>query len=586
MARGEVLPAVGFVARLIRPHWIPFSVAVFGGALFAAGAVAGAVVFGRIVDDVVLPVFDGRRDVGAPTILGWTALLLAVVVIRIVGVVARRYFAGMTAERVSREFRDELASAYVRLPMAFHRKRSAGDLLAHVDTDTETVTEVLHPLPFSFAAAFMAVFAAIAMFLVDPLLAIVALAIFPLSILVNKLYTERVEEPATSQQASVGKVASVAHESFDGALVVKLLGREGAESMRFDAEAAELRRHRIEVGNLRAIFEATLGAVPNFGIIVVVLVGAWRIDNGSATVGGLVQIAALFAALSLPMRVLGYFLQNVPSSRAANRRLNTVFDEPFADAGAGRSLPAGPADLRFRGVTIGFDDQPVVSDVDLDVRAGETVALVGATGSGKSTLVAALAGLLDPIAGTIEFGGVPVDDLDPAVRVDAIRIAFQEAFLFADSVDANVGLDRSGIERAEIDGALATAGAEGFVDDLPDRAATVVGERGMTLSGGQRQRIALARALAGRPRLVVLDDATSAVDAAVERKILDALRDSDHAPSMLIVAHRLSTIRLADRVVFVKNGRIAGRGTHEELQRDPDYLALATAYEQAEAANG
>ncbi|MGZ0178982.1 MAG: ABC transporter ATP-binding protein [Acidimicrobiales bacterium] len=585
MAKSSVGESIWFIGRMVRPHWVPFTVAVTGGAVFAAGAVLSAVLLGRLVDDVILPVFDQGDDIAMSTVLGWGALLLGIVMIRIIGVVGRRYFAGMTAERVSRGFRRDLAHAYVRLPMSFYQRRSAGDLLAHVDTDSDTVTEVLHPLPFAFAAMFMAAFAAIAMFLVDPLLALLAFAIFPISIVMNRVYTDRVEGPATEQQASVGKVAAVAHESFDGALVVKLLGREQAEIKRFNDEAEELRQHRVRVGTLRAVFESTLGAVPNLGIVLVVLIGAWRVESGDATVGGLIQIAALFATLSLPLRILGYFLQNVPIARAASARLHTVLDEPFAAPGAGNSLADTPADLRFENVTLGFGDQVIVSDVDLEVRAGETVALVGATGSGKSTLVSALAGLLEPQAGTITFGGIPIDDLDPAMRADSIRIAFQEAFLFGDTIDANVGLERSGIDRQQIDVALVTAGADGFVGALPAATSTIVGERGMTLSGGQRQRVALARALAGQPRLVVLDDATSAVDAAIERQILDALRAGDHAPSMLIVAHRLSTIRLADRIVFVKQGRIAGRGTHEELLADPDYLALATAYEDAEAEN-
>lgn len=568
---------------MVRPHWPVFTVAVLGGAVFAAGAVMSAMILGRLVDDVILPVFEQGEDISSSSLAGWAAVLLSVVVIRIIGVVARRYFAGMTAERVSRGFRRDLAHAYVRLPMSFYRRRSSGDLLAHVDTDSDTVTEVLHPLPFAFAAMFMAIFAAIAMFLVDPLLALLAFAIFPISIVLNRVYTQRVSVPATQQQASVGKVAAVAHESFDGALVVKLLGREQAETARFNAEAEELRQHRVRVGTLRAIFESTLNAVPSLGIVLVILIGAWRVESGAATVGGLIAISALFATLSLPLRILGYFLQNVPIARAASARLHSVLDEPFAEPGASQMLTGADADLRFEHVILGFGDQVIIDDVDLEVRAGETVALVGATGSGKSTLVSALAGLLEPLGGRITFGGIPIDDLDPAVRTDAIRIAFQEAFLFGDTIDANVGLERNGIERCEIDGAIATAGATGFVTALPDNTSTVVGERGMTLSGGQRQRVALARALAGQPRLVVLDDATSAVDAAIERQILDALRDSEHAPSMLIVAHRLSTIRLADRVVFVKAGRIAGRGTHEELLANPDYLALATAYEEAEA---
>ena len=583
MAKSEVGESIRFIGRMVRPHWPVFTVAVLGGAVFAAGAVMSAMILGRLVDDVILPVFEQGEDISSSSLAGWAAVLLSVVVIRIIGVVARRYFAGMTAERVSRGFRRYLAHAYVRLPMSFYRRRSSGDLLAHVDTDSDTVTEVLHPLPFAFAALFMAIFAAIAMFLVDPLLALLAFAIFPISIVLNRVYTQRVSVPATQQQASVGKVAAVAHESFDGALVVKLLGREQAETARFNAEAEELRQHRVRVGTLRAIFESTLNAVPSLGIVLVILIGAWRVESGAATVGGLIAISALFATLSLPLRILGYFLQNVPIARAASARLHSVLDEPFAEPGAGQMLTDADADLRFEHVILGFGDQVIIDDVDLEVRAGETVALVGATGSGKSTLVSALAGLLEPLGGRITFGGIPIDDLDPAVRTDAIRIAFQEAFLFGDTIDANVGLERNGIERREIDGAIATAGATGFVTALPDNTSTVVGERGMTLSGGQRQRVALARALAGQPRLVVLDDATSAVDAAIERQILDALRDSEHAPSMLIVAHRLSTIRLADRVVFVKAGRIAGRGTHEELLANPDYLALATAYEEAEA---
>lgn len=586
MATGEVSRSIRFIARLIGPHWMPFAVAVFGGAVYAAGAVAGAVILGNIVDDVVLPVFEQGADVSLGRVFGWAAVLLSIVVIRILGVITRRYFAGMTAERVARSFRHDLAQAYVRLPMSFHRERAAGDLLAHIDTDSDTVTEVLHPLPFAFAAVFMAIFAAIAMFLVDPLLALLAFAIFPVSILLNRVYTSRVRGPANEQQDSVGKVAAVAHESFDGALVVKLLGRESDEVSRFNAEAEELRHHRIHVGTLRAIFESTLSALPSLGIVLVVLIGAWRVDSGAATVGGLIQISALFATLSLPLRILGYFLQNVPVAQAANRRLSSVIDRPAAAVGAGLALADGAADLRFEDVTLGFGDQVIVSNVTLEVASGETVALVGATGSGKSTMVSALAGLLDPQSGAITFGGVPIDDLDPAVRADAIRIAFQEAFLFGDTVDANVGLDRAGVGSGEVSKALVTASAKTFVDALPSRSATIVGERGMTLSGGQRQRIALARALAGEPRLVVLDDATSAVDAAIEREILDGLRAGAHAPSMLIVAHRLSTIRLADRVVFVKEGRIAGRGAHHELLADPDYLALATAYEEAEAEDG
>ncbi len=582
------VPAVRLVAELVRPHPAPFSVSVFGAAVYAGGTVAATIVLGRIVDRVVLPVLDGDAELSGSSIAGWAALVLVVAVLRIAGVIARRYFAGMTSERASRHFRRGLARSYVDLPMSFHRRRAAGDLLAHVDADTEVAVDVLHPVPFSLAVVMMAVFAAISMLLVDPLLALVAFAVFPLLIGFNRIYTHRIEEPSILQQDGIGRVATVAHESLDGALVVKLLGRTDAEVERFAAEADALRGHRIRVGDLRAIFESVLDALPNLGIAAVIVIGAWRVDQGAATVGGLVQVASLFAVLAFPMRVLGFFLESVPTSLAAKRRLESVLHEPVPDRPSA-SVPGGEARLEVRGLCAGYDRVSVLDDVSFDVRPGEIVALVGATGSGKSTIVSALAGLLEPTAGSIRLGGVDLATLDPADRADLVRIAFQESFLFADSVASNVGLDRPGADDTEIGRVLTVARADEFVAALPDGAATVVGERGLTLSGGQRQRLALARAFVGEPRVVVLDDATSAVDAAIESEILDALRSvrsSDGTtvapPSMLVVAHRLSTIRLADRVVFLRQGRVAGSGSHTELLADPDYLALATAYEQTE----
>lgn len=326
--------------------------------------------------------------------------------------------------------------------------------------------------------------------------------------------------------------------------------------------------------------------MPAIGVVLVMVVGAWRVDNGHVTVGGLLQIAALFAILSLPMRVLGYFLEKVPPGMAAQRRLNSVFAEPLPTPGdhLPPNVEPGAPLLEIENLTIGWDDQPVLSDVSLSVDPGETVALVGATGSGKSTLIEALTNELDPHAGSIRLNGVPLDELDPAVRADTLRFAFQEAFLFADSIAANVGLDRAGVDRVSIEDSLSTAQATSFVAELQEGTDTVVGQRGLTLSGGQRQRVALARALVGDPSMIVIDDAFSAVDPAIERQILDALRDRAAKPALLIVAHRLSTIRLADRVVFIKGGRVVAEGAHDELMTNPDYFALATAYEQQDQA--
>ncbi len=574
--------AARLVRNLIRPHLRPFSLAVLGSLLYAGGTVAGTVILGRAVDDVVLPVLDEGASLADTAMATWAILIVVVAIVRVAGVGARRYFAGMTAEQVSLRFRRDLSNSYVRLPMDFHRERHPGDLLAHIDSDTEKVTEVLHPLPFALAALFMVIFAAISVIVVDPQLALIGFVVFPILIGLNRLYTKRVELPATAQQQAVGQVTSVAHESFDGALVVKLLGREAQESQRFADEAEVLRGHRARVGDLRALFESALDALPSLGIVGVMIAGGWRVNAGAVTVGELVQVAALFSVLGFPVRVFGYFLENVPPSFAGRRRLRSVLDIAFPAQRVSLAMPEGPLDLAVRGLTVRYGDQTVLADVDLDVAGGEVVALVGATGSGKSTLVDAIAGLIEPADGEITLNGVSRRDLDPAELANAVSFAFQEAFLFVDSVQDNIALGREGIGPNEVDAALSMAQAATFVAQLPDGPATVVGERGLSLSGGQRQRVALARALAGSPRLVVLDDATSAVDARIERRILDALRSSPEAPGMLIVAHRLSTIKLADRVVFIKDGRIVATGPHAELLTNPDYLALATAYENAE----
>ena len=574
--------AARLVRSLIRPHLKPFSVAVFGSLLYAGGTVAGTIILGRAVDDVVLPVFDEGASLADTSMATWAILIVVVAIVRVAGVGARRYFAGMTAEQVSLRFRRDLSNSYVRLPMEFHRERHPGDLLAHIDADTEKVTEVLHPLPFALAALFMVIFAAMSVVVVDLQLALIGFVVFPILIGMNRLYSKRVEVAATAQQHAVGQVTSVAHESFDGALVVKLLGRESHESQRFEHEAEILRTHRARVGDLRALFESGLDALPSLGIVGVMIAGGWRVNAGAITVGELVQVAALFSVLGFPVRVFGYFLENVAPSFAGRRRLATVLDVAFPAPRANLKVPDGPLNLSVRGLTVRYGDQTVLSDVDLDVAGGEVVALVGATGSGKSTLVDAIAGLIEPSDGDITLNGVSRRDLDPADVADAVSFAFQEAFLFVDSVQDNVALGRDGIGANEVNAALSMAQAATFVAQLPDGSSTVVGERGLSLSGGQRQRVALARALAGSPRLVVLDDATSAVDARIERRILDALHSSPEAPGMLVVAHRLSTIKLADRVVFIKDGRVVDTGPHDELLTNPDYLALATAYEQAE----
>ncbi len=573
---------LGVIGTVLRLSPVTFAVSVTGAAVFAAATVVSTIVLGRIIDDVVLPVFDGE-PVTASTVGAALVAVVAVTVVRAAGVVTRRYYAGMTSERAQRTLRHRLLDRYLALPLAWHQQRPAGRLLAHADNDLDVTTEVIHPLPFSLGAGFLAVFSAVALLAVDPVIAIVAFAIFPTLTVLNRFYSTRIERPAAQVQEGVGQVSSIAHESFDGALVVKALGRAEAENERFGVAVEHLRDRRRHVGYIRAVFEAALDTLPNLGMVLVVAVGAWRIQVGAMSQGDLVQVASLFTVLAMPMRVFGFFLEMVPPSTVAFERVSSVLDvEPPARPPAGPPLPGGALGVEARDLSFAYGpDAPVLSGVDLDLASGEVVALVGSTGAGKTTLCTLLAGLLPPDAGTVSLGGVPIETIDEAERSEAVALVFQEAFLFADTLRANVTLDAP-VADADLARALRVAQVDRFLPDLPRGLDTVLGERGVTLSGGQRQRVALARALVRRPAVLVLDDATSAVDAVVERQILDGLREA-LAATTLIVAQRLSTIELAERVLYLSQGRIVAAGSHQELLAHPGYEALVRAYEEAAA---
>lgn len=568
------------VATFVRLHPGPFAVSVVGAATFAGCTVLATVILGRVTDDIVVPTFESGRP-PAGTVLGGLAAIAAVAVLRVVAVVTRRYFAAVTAERVRRTLRHWLSDRYLDVPLEFHHRTPTGQLLAHADSDTERGAEFINPLPFSLGVGFLALFSLVTLLITDWALALVALTVFPALALMNKLYSSRVEGPATDTQAAVGRVSSIAHESFDGALVVKTLGRERDEVARFSAAAEELRQHRIRIGNLRALFEPALDALPNLGIVAVVVVGTARIDAGAITPGQLVQVAALFSVLAFPMRVFGFFLESLPHSVVALERIHGVLaTEPVPVPDSPSPLPDGPLDVEVAGVHFGYGpDHPLLTDVSFRIERGEVVALVGSTGAGKTTMCHLLSGLIRPSHGRIRLGGVRLDELAPDDVSDAVAMVFQESFLFADTLRSNIDVAGT-VDDERVRWAARIARADGFIADLPAGLDTIVGERGVTLSGGQRQRVALARALLRRPRLLVLDDATSAVDPRIEQQILDGLR-TELDMTTLVVAQRVSTILLADRVLYLAGGRIAAAGRHQDLLAHPGYEALVRAYEDS-----
>jgi ATP-binding cassette, subfamily B, bacterial len=390
--------------------------------------------------------------------------------------------------------------------------------------------------------------------------------------------------------------------------VVKTGGREAAEAQRFRRISDDLRDKMIEVGRLRAAFDPVIEGLPNIGILLVLLVGAGRVQDGALSAGDLILFAYLFRLVALPMRVFGFLLGEVPRSVVGWERITRVLDSTgdlahgeqpgggrhgaelgmervdfhhpateradlSVDAAPGRDVLAPP----------GADVEPPhtgrgLQGVDLDIPAGAVVALVGATGSGKSTIAALLVRLFDPDEGRVTFDGHDLQELSRDALAEQVAIVFQEAFLFDDTVRENIALGGD-FSDAEVEAAARLARAHDFITQLPDGYATEVGERGATLSGGQRQRIALARALVRRPRLLVLDDATSAVDPAVESEILHGLGEADLPSTVVVVAYRRSAISLADEVLYLEDGAIAARGPHDRLlEIEPAYAHLVTAY--------
>ncbi|WP_430779901.1 ABC transporter ATP-binding protein [Actinoplanes sp. G11-F43] len=568
------------LGQAIRTEPRLFTVSVLGSSLFGLLIVANSYVVGAVIGRVVVPALaEDRISTGGLALV--VAVFLGISGLRVASIFARRLAAGFMQFRMQARYRRAVTRRYLSLPPEWHQRNATGELLSNASSDVEASWSPIAPLPFAVGTIVMILGALGALFATDWVLALVGVALFPALFALNYFYSRRMSPRQIHAQRMRATVAAVAHESFDGALVVKTMGREADESRRFGVYVADLRDALVAVGRLRGVFDPLMESLPSVGTLAVLLLGTWRLQTGAVTVTEVVSVAFLFTVLAFPVRAIGWVIGELPRSVAGWERVQAVLTaEGDLAYGAGALPGDGPAELRFDRVGYRYGDgPPVLTDVSFTVPAGRTVALVGATGSGKSTIAALAVRLFDPESGVVSADGVKLPDLSGPALAGATALVPQVPFVFDDTVRGNIALDRPGIDDTRVWSAIELAQAGRFVDGLPEKIDTPVGERGTSLSGGQRQRLTLARALAGRPRLLVLDDATSAVDPRVEAAILGALRES--GTSLLVVAYRRASIALADQVVYLHRGRVVATGTHAELmESQPGYRELVTAYEK------
>ena len=483
--------------------------------------------------------------------------------------VARRLVAGRVSLGVEFDLRNRMYSHLQSLELAFFDSQQTGQLMSRSTVDLQAVRFFLgYGLIFILQSAITILIASGVMLAINPGLALVALAPMPLVIWMAIRYGKRNRPAAQEVQQRIAELTAEAEENVSGVRVVKAFAREERQLERFRHVVRRVFDQSMVSTRLRAFYSPLIGFLPQLGLAALLVVGGRQVINGSITVGQFVAFYGYVLMLVSPMRSLGVALGMSQRAVASGARVFQLLDrEPRLAAPADAPpLRPGGGHVEFRGVSFAYDGgEPVLSEIDLDVKPGSTVALVGPTGSGKTTLVMLVPRLYDAIEGAVLVDGADVRTVDPGSLRREVAVVSDDAFLFSATLGENIAYARPDASEHEVREAARRAGLEEFVQTLPDGYGTLVGERGMTLSGGQRQRVAIARALLAQPRVLILDDATSSVDASTESRIKEALREVMHGRTTFLIAHRFSTLALADEVVVLDDGRVAARGPHDEL---------------------
>lgn len=540
-----------------------------------AGLIAGMVVglawsAGKVSVPKLTSLAVDQAILGSGSLLFWSSLIAIMAVIAGIFTAWRRWFAFRESRLTETKLREQLFAHILRLHVGYHDHTQTGQLMSRASSDLLQIQGFVVMIPITASNLAMVMAIVVILFVQQPMLALVALAPLPFLNLLATRFSRSIHPAVLAVQQEQAQLATVVEESVSGVRVIKGFGAHDVTAARLRTEADDIRTVSLRAARVRSAFLPALDLLPNLGLLAVLAIGGHMVLDGEMSPGQMLEFMQYIGLLIFPLRNLGMTVAFGQRAAAALLRVNEVLSTvpAVADPEQPVALPVGGdvGALEFDHVSFGYSaDAPTLRDFDLRIPAGASVAIVGATGSGKSTVARLLVRFYDVEVGAIRLDGVDVRDIELSELRHNVSIVFEDTFLFHDSVAANIAFSRPDASSDDVQYAATLSGAHDFIVQLPDGYDTMIGERGYSLSGGQRQRIALARAILANPRVLVLDDATSAVDPSKEHEIREAMRTVMTGRTTLVIAHRPGTIALADTVVLLDEGGVAATGTHDEL---------------------